>query len=102
MSGTRIAVDVLLATAVVVVVLSAFGAVVLRTTFGKLHYLAPVTTIAGPLFGIALVLDTGWGITAALDLLIVGLLALSGPILQMATARVEAEQQGLLRREEPQ
>lgn len=99
---TRIVIsDALLAASLLVTVLSTIGALAMRTTFGKLHYLTPVTTVAGPLFGAALVVHTGWGITAGLQILVVGLVAISGPILEMATGRVEAQQRGLLTPEGP-
>ena len=100
MTRTVIA-DALLATALVITVLSTFGALALRTTFGKLHYITPITTVAGPLFGAALVVHTGWGIIAGLQILIVSLLAVSGPVLEMAIGRVEAQRQGLLEPEGP-
>src|SRR4051812_32907473 len=43
MNGRQVAVDVLVAASLAITVASVFGAVVLRTTFGKLHYLTPVT-----------------------------------------------------------
>ncbi|HTW20629.1 MAG TPA: monovalent cation/H(+) antiporter subunit G [Mycobacteriales bacterium] len=88
--------DALLAAALLVILLSGVGALTMRTTFGKLHYLTPVTSVAGPLFAAAIVVHTGWGITAGLQLLIVALLGVTGPILQMATGRVEAQQRGIL------
>lgn len=102
MNAKTIVVDVLLSLSLLITALSAVGAVVLRSTFGKLHYLTPVTSVAGPLFGAALVIDTGWGITAGLDLLIVGLLALAGPVLEVSAGRTAAEAQGAVEPEEPQ
>lgn len=102
MTARSIAVDVLLAGSLVVVVLSVLGAVVLRTTLAKVHYVTPLTSVAVPLFVAALVVDTGWGITAGLDLLIGALVALSGPVLGMAIGRVEAQQQGRVPNEAPQ
>lgn len=93
--------DALLAASLLVTVLSAIGALAMRTTYGRLHYLTPVTTVAGPLFAAAIVVHTGWGITAGLQILIVAILAISGPILEMATGRVEAQQRGLLSSEGP-
>lgn len=101
MSAHSVVVDGLLAAAVAITVLSVFGAVVLRTTYGKLHYVTPVTSAAAPLFLIAIVVDTGWGITAGLDILIVGLLAVSGPVLQASIGRLEAQRRGRLQPEEP-
>jgi multicomponent Na+:H+ antiporter subunit G len=84
---TRLVVsDALLAVSLLVTVLSTIGALTMRTIFGKLHYLTPVTTVAGPLFGVAL---------------IVILLALSSPILQMAMGRAAAQDSGVLQPEAP-
>jgi multicomponent Na+:H+ antiporter subunit G len=94
--------DVLLSVSLLVTVLAAIGAVMMRTTFGRLHFLTPVTTVGAPLFCVALVLRTEWGITAGLQILIIGLLALAGPVLQMAIARVEAQQQGVIVAEGPE
>lgn len=102
MSSRTVIADVLLSTSLLITALAALGAVVMRTTFGKLHYLTPVTSVAGPLFGVALVIDTGWGLTAGLDLLIVGLLAVAGPVLEVSAGRVAAELEGVVEPEEPQ
>lgn len=100
---TRLVVsDALLSASLLVTVLSTVGAVAMRSTFGRLHYLTPVTTVAGPLFAAALVVHTGWGITAGLQILIVALLTVSGPILETATGRVEAQNRGLITPEAPQ
>jgi multisubunit Na+/H+ antiporter MnhG subunit len=101
-SDRAIAVDVLVGVSLAVIIGAVFGALVLRTTLGKVHYLAPVTSVAAPLFGAALVVANGWGITAGLDILIVALLALAGPVLESVIGRVEAQQQNLLIREGPQ
>jgi multicomponent Na+:H+ antiporter subunit G len=93
--------DALLASSLLVTALSTVGALAMRTTLGRLHYLTPVTTVAGPLFGAALVIHTGWGITAGLQILIVAIMAVTGPILEMATGRVEAQRQGVLTPEGP-
>ena len=101
MSGRTLASDVLLATSLLVVVLSVFGAVVFRTTFGKLHYVTPVTSVAVPLFGAALVVDSTWGITTGLEILIVVLTAVPGAVLESAIARTGAQRQQLLDPEGP-
>lgn len=102
MSGQTLSADVLLAVSLVVTVGAVAGAVILRSTFAKLHYLAPVTSVGAPLFGAALAVANGWGITAGLDILIVLLMALSGPVLETAIGRVEAQQSDLLIGEGPQ
>jgi multicomponent Na+:H+ antiporter subunit G len=101
-SARAVVVDVLLASSLLVVALSVFGVIVMRRTLAKVHYVTPITSVAGPLFGAALVVDTGWSITAGLDILIVGLVAASGPVLGMTIARVEAQQQEIIATEGPQ
>jgi multisubunit Na+/H+ antiporter MnhG subunit len=102
MGVRHVLVDVLLATSLLVVVLSVLGLLVMRTTLAKVHYVTPVTSVAAPLFGVALAIDTGWSIPAGLDLLIVGLVAVSGPVLGMAIGRAEAQHQGIIATEAPQ
>ena len=99
---------VLLWAGVTIVVAATLSAVRLRGTFVRLHYLAPVTAVGGPLIGLALAVENGWGLTTGMVLLVVGhfarmvvaLLAASGPVVEVATARVLAQQEGLLPAEE--
>jgi multicomponent Na+:H+ antiporter subunit G len=77
-----------------VLVFACTGAVLARSLYVRLHYLTPVTSLAGPLIGLGLAIDAGWSLTAGLDVLIVGLLAATGPILESATARVAAQRDG--------
>ena len=102
MSAHHVVADVLLAAALLITVASVFGALVLRTANAKLHYLTPITSVAAPLFGAALVVENGWGLTAGLDLLIVGLLAVSGPALEISIGRVIAQRDGVIIGEGPQ
>lgn len=92
----------LMAAGLLVVVASCVGAVLARGVLARLHFLSPVTSLAGPLIGAALVLSNGWGLTAGADLLSVGLLTLTGPALATATGRLAAQQQGLVRKESPE
>jgi multicomponent Na+:H+ antiporter subunit G len=94
-SGVDLLSRVLLWAGVAVVVSSVLSAVWLRGTFVRLHYLAPVTAVGGPLIGLALAIENGWGLTTGLVLLVVALLAISGPVVEVATARALVEQQGL-------
>ena len=91
---------VLLWAGVTIVVAATLSAVRLRGTFVRLHYLAPVTAVGGPLIGLALAVENGWGLTTGMVLLVVALLAASGPVVEVATARVLAQQEGLLPAEE--
>lgn len=101
MSGRQLAVDICLALSLLVVAGSTLGAVVLPSVLGKLHYLTTLTSVAGPLLGLALVLDLGWGISAGLVILTVALLAVSGAILTAATGRLTAQRDELIGKASP-
>jgi multicomponent Na+:H+ antiporter subunit G len=87
---------VLLFAGVTIVVLSSVSALWLRGVFVRLHYLAPVTSVGGPLIGLALAIENGWGITTALILLTVAILAFTGPVVEVATGQVMAQREGLV------
>jgi multicomponent Na+:H+ antiporter subunit G len=81
---------------VAVVVVSALAMLRARTLLNRLHLLAPVTTLGAPLIGVGLALATGWNLTSGAILLTVVLLAVTSPVLQSATGRVEAQRQGAI------
>jgi multisubunit Na+/H+ antiporter MnhG subunit len=86
--------EILVFAGCLVVVFACTGAVLARSLYVRLHYLTPVTSLAGPLIGLGLAVDAGWGLTAGLEALIVALLAATGPILESATGRVVAQREG--------
>jgi multicomponent Na+:H+ antiporter subunit G len=96
MSNRDVAAAVLLGLAALVVILSGLGLLTAPRGLARVHYLTPVTSIAGPLTGAGYVTDQGWGISPALVLLIVGLLAVTGPPLSAAIGRTTAVAQDLL------
>lgn len=98
----NVVVDVLLAAGLLVTVVSAVGALVMRTVYNRMHFLTPVTSLAGPLLGLALAIENGWGLTTAVILFTVFLLALSGAVLEAATGRLAAQREGLLPADSPQ
>lgn len=102
MSGRTVVAEALLAASLLVIVLSMFGAVVMRTSFGKLHFITPVTTVAAPLFCAALVVDSTWSITTGLEILTTALVMVSGPVLEAAIGRVAAQRFELIDPEGPQ
>ena len=103
MSGAaRTAVLVLCAAGIAVVVASALGAAVMCKAYNRMHFISPATSLGAPLIGAALGIENGWGLTTGLIVLIVGLLALTGPALEAATGRVAAQREGLLPEESPQ
>lgn len=85
---------VLLWAGVVVVAVAALGAVLSPNTYAALHLLGPVTSLAAPLIGGGVLLRLGWGISGGLVLLIVALLAGTGPSLSSAIGQVAAAQEG--------
>ena len=89
-------------TGLVVVVLAPLAALMFRRFFSRLHFITPITSVGAPLIVAALGIQNGWGLTTGLDLLIVGLLALTGPVLEAATGRLAAQREGLIERESPQ
>jgi multicomponent Na+:H+ antiporter subunit G len=79
-----------------VVVVAAVTMLRAHTLLDRLHLLAPVTTLGAPLVGIGLALANGWNLRSGAILLTVALLAVSGPVLQSATGRIQAQRQGVL------
>ena len=80
---------------VLVVVLSATAGIVLPPVYPRLHGLAPVTSLAGPLIGVGLAIVNGLSLTTATILLIVVLLAITGPALTAAMARLAGEREAV-------
>ena len=96
MGGREIAVVALLGLAGLVVVLASAGFLAARDTLPRLHFVTPVTSGAGPLTGAAYVVQLGPGLASGLVVLTVALLAVTGPALGVAVARVSAAEEGLL------
>jgi multicomponent Na+:H+ antiporter subunit G len=101
-SGREWVVLGLLGLAALVVVLSAVGLLAAPSALSRLHFIAPVTSLAAPLVGLAYVVDQGIGLAAGLVLVVVGVLALTGPPLGAAIGRLAAAEQDLLPAESPQ
>jgi monovalent cation/proton antiporter MnhG/PhaG subunit len=86
----------LLAAGTVVVVASAVGTLITRDFYRRLHWLTPVTSIGGPLVGLALAFANGWSLTTAIVLLTVALLTVTSPVLTAAVGRAAAQQDGIV------
>ncbi|WP_372665373.1 monovalent cation/H(+) antiporter subunit G [Amycolatopsis kentuckyensis] len=86
--------QVLVFAGVAVVVVCALAMLRAQTLLNRLHLLAPVTTLGAPLVGGGLALATGWNLGSGAILLTVVLLAVTGPVLQSAAGRVEAQRRG--------
>lgn len=88
---------------VAVAVASAIAALIAGVDhYNRLHFVTPITSLAGPLIAVGLCIQTGWGITAGTIILIVGLLFVGGPITAAATGRLMAQSEDLVDSEPPQ
>ena len=96
MAVHTVVVLVLLGLSALTVVVSAVGLVRAPDVVARLHFLTPVTSIAAPLLAVAYLVDRGISLDSGLVLVIVGLLALTGPPLGSAIARVTAEEEELI------
>ena len=88
MTAAECASELLLGTGVLVAVSVSVAAVLARSLYDRMHFLTPITSLAGPLVGAALSVENGWGTTTGQILLIVLLLAVTGPVLGAATGRL--------------
>ncbi len=86
MIGT-IAVEVLLAIAVVTALLCCLGLLVMPDFYERLHYMASVTTVSAFAVLIAVVIQEGWGQATIKTILVCLVLLLINAILTHATAR---------------
>jgi monovalent cation/proton antiporter MnhG/PhaG subunit len=83
----QITVDVLLSLAVVVALASALGVAVMPDVYQKLHYVAPLATVAPVLVGLAIVVQSGWTAVTAQTWLTVLFVVMAGPVVSHATIR---------------
>ncbi|WP_406634282.1 cation:proton antiporter [Amycolatopsis sp. WGS_07] len=89
-----VAAQILVFAGVFVVLASAVGLLRAKDLLTRLHLLAPATTLGAPLIGAGLVLVNGVQLSSGVIVATVVLLAVTGPILQSATARLEARRRG--------
>jgi hypothetical protein len=88
---------------VAVVIASVVGALVMGTdSLNRLHFVTPITSVAGPLIAVGLCIQTGWGITAGSIILVVGLLFVAGPVTAAASGRLMAQARDEVDSEAPQ
>ena len=88
---------------VAVAIASAVGALVVGTDgYNRLHFVTPITSVAGPLVAVGLCIQSGWGITAGTIILIVGLLFVGAPVTSAATGRMMAQADGTVDSEAPE
>lgn len=79
--------DVLLALAVLVVLVSSLGVLVMREVYDKVHYVAPAAMVAPILVALAVTVQQGWSESTTEVWLAVVIMAATGPALAHATVR---------------
>ncbi|MDA8295528.1 MAG: monovalent cation/H(+) antiporter subunit G [Actinomycetota bacterium] len=62
--------------------------------YDRAHLLSPVTSLAAPLLGIGLAIQDGVGLASGEILLTCALVALTGPVFTVVTARLVAQNEG--------
>jgi multicomponent Na+:H+ antiporter subunit G len=92
----HVVVIALLAAGVALVVLSALGVLLVTEPFVRLHFLAPASTLGGPLICLALMLDQGHTRTTAKIGVIAFLIVVVQPAVTAATGRAIAVSRGLV------
>jgi multisubunit Na+/H+ antiporter MnhG subunit len=83
----NIVIDVLLTAAVLVVLASALGVLVMRDVYQKVHYVTPAALIAPLLIGLAILVESGWSVNSSLIWLALLFVVAGGPFLSHAMAR---------------
>ena len=82
-----VVVDVLLGLAVLIVLASSVGILVMRDVYQKLHYVTPAALVAPVLVGLAVLIQSGWSARSAQTWLAVLFMVMAGPFLTHATIR---------------
>jgi multicomponent Na+:H+ antiporter subunit G len=87
---------------VAVVVLTAIASLRVGRPEDRLHFLTPTTSLGTPLIGLGLVFANGWSLTSAQIVLTCALLAITGPVIASAAARVAAMREGEISQRSPE
>ena len=83
----NIVVDILLGLAVLVVLASSVGILVMRDVYQKVHFVTPAGLVAPVLVGLAILIQSGWSTRSAQTWLALLLVVIASPILAHATLR---------------
>jgi multisubunit Na+/H+ antiporter MnhG subunit len=86
-TAQAIVADVLLTLAVVLVLASSVGILVMRDTYQKLHFLTPLALIAPLVVGLAVLVRSGWSENSSETWLALLFVVIGGPFLTHATIR---------------
>lgn len=101
MTALHVAGWAFVAVGVVLVVAASWVTVVAPGAFARLHLLTVVTSLGAPLVGLGVAALDGGGLAGGQTLVTVAVLALTGPVLGSAIARVTAQREHRIRRDPP-
>ncbi len=87
MNAATIAVEVLLAVAVIIALLCCLGVLLMQNLYERLHYMSSVTTVAAFCIVLAVAIEEGWGQATIKSVLVFVVLLLMNAVLTHATAR---------------
>ena len=82
-----VVVDMLLALAVLIVLASSVGILVMPDAYQKLHYVTPISVVAPVLVGVAVLIQSGWSTRSAQTWLALLFVVVASPVLSHATIR---------------
>ena len=87
MTARTVVADVLLGLAVLIVLGSSVGILLMRDVYQKLHYVTPIALIAPLVVALAILVQSGWSVNSLQTWLAVAFMAIAAPFLSHATIR---------------
>jgi multisubunit Na+/H+ antiporter MnhG subunit len=86
-TGQQVFADILLSLAVVIVLISSVGILVMRDAYQKLHYVTPIAVVAPLLVGLAVLTRSGWSENSSVTWLALLFVVIGSPFVAHATIR---------------
>ena len=87
MTARTVVADVLLGLAVLIVLGSSVGILLMRDVYQKVHYVTPIALIAPLVVALAILVQSGWSVNSLQTWLAVAFMAIAAPFLSHATIR---------------
>jgi monovalent cation/proton antiporter MnhG/PhaG subunit len=87
MTARTVIADVLLGLAVLIVLASSIGVMLMPDAYRKLHYVTPLAMVASPVVGLAILVQSGWSVNSLQTWLAIAFMVIAAPFLSHATIR---------------
>ena len=87
MTARTVVADVLLGLAVLIVLGSSVGILLMRDVYQKLHYVTPIALIVPLVVALAILVQSGWSVNSLQTWLVVAFMGIAAPFLSHATIR---------------